>query len=216
MRILFTTNPLVGHWLPMVPLARAAQRAGHDVFVAAGPDLVPDVERRGFPAWPIGPDLATIQAGLRDRPRAADESPMAATVADGLAMFADPAVGRARDLLALTAGWPPDVVVREVYELGGAYVPANLHVLHGLGAHFPSFADLAALALDHLSSTLGPPAAGPLPSTAYVDPFPAVLQPPDDRPFSDVIGIRPEAGEVRPGDVLPPSIAALRTSGPST
>lgn len=100
------------------------------------------------------------------------------------------------------------MVVREIYELGGAYVPAGLHVLHGLGAHYPNFVDLATLALGHLASTLGPPAAGPLPATAYVDPFPAVLQPPDDRPFADVIGIRPEAGEVRAGDVLPPGIEA--------
>lgn len=210
MRILFTTNPLVGHWLPMVPLVRAAQRAGHDVVVAAGPDLIPDIERRGFAAWPIGPDLATIHAGLRDRPRAADEEPMDRLVADGLAMFADPAIGRARDLMEHTAGWPPEVVVREIYELAGAYVPAGLHVLHGLGAHYPNFVDLATLALGHLASTLGPPAAGTsLPTTAYIDPFPAVLQPPDDRPFADVIGIRPEAGEVGPGDVLPPGIEAL-------
>lgn len=210
MRILFTTNPLVGHWLPMVPLVRAAQRAGHDVVVAAGPDLIPDIERRGVPGWPIGADLATIQAGLRDRPRAAGEGPMAGLVADGLAMFADPAVGRARDLLEQTRSWKPEVVVREIYELGGAYVPAGLHVLHGLGAHYPNFVDLATLALGHVAATLGPPAAGTsLPATAYVDPFPAVLQPPGDRPFADVIGIRPDAGEVRPGDVLPPSIEAL-------
>ena len=48
MRILLTSNPLVGHWLPMLPLARAAQAAGHEIVVAAGPNVVPDIERRGF------------------------------------------------------------------------------------------------------------------------------------------------------------------------
>jgi UDP:flavonoid glycosyltransferase YjiC (YdhE family) len=50
MRILCTSNPLVGHWLPMLPLARAAREAGHDVIIATGPDAVPEIERRGFAA----------------------------------------------------------------------------------------------------------------------------------------------------------------------
>jgi hypothetical protein len=122
MRILFTSNPLLGHWLPMLPLARAAQEAGHEVVIAAGPDVVPDIERRGFSAWAIGPDLESIQAGLRDRPRAPAESDADRTVADGMAMFADPAVVRAHHLLDRTAAWRPNVVIREIYELGGMYV----------------------------------------------------------------------------------------------
>ena len=108
MRILFTSNPLVGHWLPMLPLARAAEAAGHEVVVAAGPDVVPDIDRRGLTAWSIGPDLAATQAGVRDRPRAANESDAARTVGDGLAMFAAPAIERApASLLGLRqAGCP--------------------------------------------------------------------------------------------------------------
>jgi hypothetical protein len=45
--------------------------------------------------------------------------------------------------------------------------------------------------------------------TPYVDPFPPVLQPPDDQPFTDVIAMRVGAGQVRPGDVLPESVMAL-------
>ena len=88
MRMLLTSNPLLGHWLPMLPLARAAQEAGHEVVIAADRDVVTDIERRGFSAWPIGPHLETIQAGLRDRSRAAAESDADRTVADGMAMFA--------------------------------------------------------------------------------------------------------------------------------
>ena len=69
MSILFTSNPLVGHWLPMLPLARAAQRAGHEVAVAAGPDAVAEVERRGFTAWSVGWDFQTVWAGMLTRPR---------------------------------------------------------------------------------------------------------------------------------------------------
>ena len=210
MRILLTSNPLVGHWLPMLPLARAAQAAGHEVVVAAGPNVVPDIERRGLTAWAIGPQLETIQAGLRNRPRGAAESDADRTVADGMAMFADPAVARAHDLLDRTADWRPNIVVREIYELAGMYVPADLHVLHGLGAHYPNFVALAQLALDRVRSSLGDPAwRVPMADTPYLDPFPAVLQAPDDQPFTDVIQIRPDAGEVRPGDVLPERVIAL-------
>jgi UDP:flavonoid glycosyltransferase YjiC (YdhE family) len=210
MRILCTSNPLVGHWLPMLPLARAAQEAGHDVVIATGPDAVPEIERRGFTAWSIGSDLGTIQTGLRSRPRSPAETDQERTVADGLAMFADPAIARARDLLDRTADWRPDLVVQEIYELGGTYVPARLHVLHGLGAHYPNFIRLAELALAHVRTTLGEPARRvPIADTPYVDPFPPVLQPPDDQPFTDVIAMQMGAGQVCPGDVLPKSVVAL-------
>lgn len=210
MRILCTSNPLVGHWLPMLPLARAAQEAGHDVVIATGPDAVAAIEQRGFTAWSIGSDLATIQTGLRNRTRSAAETDQERTAADGLAMFADPAITRARDLLDRTADWRPDILLREIYELGGTYVPARLHVLHGLGAHYPNFIRLAELALAHVGSTLGEPARQvPMADTPYIDPFPPVLQPPDDQPFTDVIAMRVGAGTVRPGDVLPESVVAL-------
>jgi UDP:flavonoid glycosyltransferase YjiC (YdhE family) len=210
MRILFTSNPLVGHWLPMLPLARAAEAAGHEVVVAAGPDVLPDIDRRGLTAWSIGPDLATTQAGVRDRPRAANESDAARTVGDGLAMFAAPAIDRARELVGLAAGWLPDVVIQEIYELAGAYVPARLHVLHGLGAHYPGFVGMRELGLGYVGSTLGPPAwQTPVADTPYIDPFPPMLQSQDDRPFNDVLGVRPDAGEVGPDDVLPQSVGQL-------
>jgi len=210
MRILCTSNPLVGHWLPMLPLARAAREAGHDVIIATGPDAVPEIERRGFTAWSIGSDLEAIQTGLRSRPRSAAETDEERLVADGLAMFAGPGIARARDLLDRTADWQPDMVVQEIYELGGTYVPARLHVLHGLGAHYPNFIRLASLALGHVRSTLGEPARRlPMADTPYVDPFPPALQPPDDQPFTDVIAMRVGAGEVRPGDVLPDSVITL-------
>jgi UDP:flavonoid glycosyltransferase YjiC (YdhE family) len=210
MRFLFTSNPLVGHWLPMLPLARAAEAAGHEVVVAAGPDVVADIDRRGLTAWSIGPDLATTQAGVRDRPRAANETDAARTVGDGLAMFAAPAIDRARALVVLTAGWLPDIVIQETYELAGDYVPARLHVLHGLGAHYPGFVGLRELALGYVGSTLGPPAwRAPVADTLYIDPFPPILQAQDARPFKDVLAVRPDAGEVGPGDVLPPSVGQL-------
>lgn len=210
MRFLFTTNPLTGHWFPMLPLAAAAVRAGHEVVVATGPDLVGDVERRGFRAWSIGPDLPSVRTRLASRPRAAAESKQERVLGDAMVMFADPGLERARDLLTAAQEWTPDIVVREIYELGGAYLPARLQVLHGVGSHYPGFVGLAQLASSRIAGALGPPAWDqPLGSSLYVDPFPAGLQPPDDTPFADVLRVRPEAGRPDPDPALERRLAAL-------
>ncbi len=210
MRFLFTANPLVGHWLPMLPLVRAVRRAGHEVVVATGPDLVPDVERRGLAGWSIGADLETIQAQHRARPVAAEESEVDRIIGSGLAMFAVPAIGRARDLERLTRDWAPDVIVSEIYELGGSWVPARLHVWHGLGAHYPNFVRLAQLCEGRVRTELGDPVRRTsVGETPYVDPFPTQLQPPGENPYSDVVAMRPAAGEVAAGDALPPSVRGL-------
>jgi UDP:flavonoid glycosyltransferase YjiC (YdhE family) len=54
-RILVTTNPAHGHFLPMPPLMNAARSAGHDVVVATGSDLAREVGRHRFPVWAVGP-----------------------------------------------------------------------------------------------------------------------------------------------------------------
>jgi hypothetical protein len=137
---------------------------------------------------------------MRSRPRLETETEEERTVADGLAMFADPAIGRARDLLDRTADWQPDIVVREIYESGGIYVAASLHVLHGLVAHYPNFIKLAERGLAHVRSDLGEPGvAGGNGRHLLRRSVPPVLQPPDDQPFINVIAMRVGAGEVVPG-----------------
>ena len=54
MRVLFTTLPASGHFHPLVPLARAALQAGHEVAFAAPASFCPAVERVGFRAYPAG------------------------------------------------------------------------------------------------------------------------------------------------------------------
>lgn len=57
MRVLLSCWLAQGHLLLMVPLLRAAQRAGHEVVVSSGRDLAGAVTRL--------PDRATISAPLR-------------------------------------------------------------------------------------------------------------------------------------------------------
>jgi UDP:flavonoid glycosyltransferase YjiC (YdhE family) len=168
------------------------------------------VRRRGFTCWSIGPELAVIQEGVRNRPRPDGASEAEEMVGNGLAMFAHPAVERARDLFRLTSAWPPDLVVREIYELGVDHVaPDAVHVRHGLGAHFPGFAALVELARAEVARRLGRPVpARAVAQTPYLDPFPALLQvPPEDQ--GKVLPIRPHAGEVLPGEELPVAFRRL-------
>ena len=82
MRILFTAGPFVGHVFPMVPLMDAARDAGHEVVIATGAEMVPDLQRRGFTTWTVGPALgeavAELTAGQR-RPAATTRSNSPAT-----------------------------------------------------------------------------------------------------------------------------------------
>ena len=54
-RVLFTSCPAYGHVLPMLPLMRAAERAGNDVRVATGPDLLGPLSSRGLDVRAVGP-----------------------------------------------------------------------------------------------------------------------------------------------------------------
>jgi UDP:flavonoid glycosyltransferase YjiC (YdhE family) len=53
-RVLFTSCPAYGHVLPMLPLIRAAERAGHDVRVATGPDLLVPLTSLGLEVHAVG------------------------------------------------------------------------------------------------------------------------------------------------------------------
>ena len=66
MRILFTFVGGAGHFVPLVPVARAAAAAGHTVVFTCGARMVPVVERHGFVAVPTDP--GDVAAPLERRP----------------------------------------------------------------------------------------------------------------------------------------------------
>ena len=71
MRILFTCRPVVGHFYPLVPVARALAGAGHDVAFATHPSLQPAIASAGFRhvAAGLGPssrEVADLMAQARD------------------------------------------------------------------------------------------------------------------------------------------------------
>lgn len=211
MRILFSSSPLTGHLLPMLPLASAARRAGHEVIIASGADLSSETERRGFTAWPVGPTMAEIEEFGLPRTPGSEASEQQVLWSNVQRLFLNPSTVRAEQLVRLTEETPVDVVVQELYELGASYVrpTTGRRLVHGLGADFPGFVDLAVLGHAEMARSLGrPDVSEQYLAAPYIDPFPPVLHP-SDRPWRDVRSLRPEAGDAPAGASLPESFRRL-------
>ena len=201
-RVLFTSCPAYGHLLPMLPLVRAAERAGHEVRVATGPDLLGQLSARGLDARAIGPtwqEAWSVHGAVWADPDLPDEQKMM----DGVvALFGTPAVARLADLVEMAQEWRPDVIVHEVLEAAGPLLAGRLGVpgvVHGFGPMFPVYAAL----LGPAGAAIGEPDLWPQASSERaLDICPASLQPDDGPlPWPDATPLRPSAGE--PGQVPP-------------
>ncbi len=212
MRILFTAGPLVGHVFPMLPLMDAARDAGHEVVMATGAEMVPDLQRRGFTTWTVGPALGEAVAELTAAsavPAATHEEQLGRDVVH---LFARPSVRRALDLIPRATAWRPDIVISEITELAGreaACATGALHVTHGFGTHVPGTSALAGVMFDHVSSELGTPNRRHAFETGlYIDPCPPGLQSPQFGDM-DIWPIRPVPGRVTPEERIPPQFLEL-------
>jgi len=105
--VLFSTNPYHGHFEPLTPLARACRDAGHDVAFASTSAFAPVVRAAGFDAVPAGVT-----------PTAAWPWQEPVTLA------------KARDLLDLAASARPDLVVRDMTDVGAVVAADVLGVPH--------------------------------------------------------------------------------------
>lgn len=119
MRILVTFVGGLGHLMPLLPIARAARAAGHEVAVAGSGNLVPRIEEAGFRAY------ATTPTVHHDGGRAArDSTPL--EVVDARASeveFATNFASRGARRMAsampeVVADFRPDVVLRDETDLG--------------------------------------------------------------------------------------------------
>jgi UDP:flavonoid glycosyltransferase YjiC (YdhE family) len=138
-RIVVCSLPSPGHTFPLIPLAVAARRAGHDVWYATATDLHPTLERFGLATVAVGvpmvqafTDPAFGGAGT-DAPR--PDAP--ALQERGRRVFGEiyPRV-IARDLRPVLADLRPDLLVEEVFNPGAglaARAAGVARVLHGFG-----------------------------------------------------------------------------------
>ncbi len=214
MRILITAGPAYGHLFPMLPLARAARRAGHEVVIATGAELAPLIERRGFTAWRVGPSWAEAEAMLRDSFAALDEpSPAERLRAAAQGLFGAPAARRAVELVPRAEEWRPGLVVHEVSELAGAVVAARTgsrHLVHGLGLMPPEYAAALVPAFEPLGRSWDvPDLAEEILARAYLDVCPPSLRPPGHPGWLRARPLRPAVGEALPEERLPDALGAL-------
>ncbi len=115
MRVLVSSVPGLGHLHPVLPVARAAAAAGHEVRVATGADRLDWVERCGATGVPAGlpHDELVSRAWALPTPERARQ------------MFTTLAVPpMARDLRSLVARWRPDVLLHEEGEYAAPLVAA--------------------------------------------------------------------------------------------
>src|SRR5215469_11813223 len=117
MRVLFVSNPGIGHVFPMVPLAWALRTQGHQVLVATMGDALAPTAHAGLPVADVRPGFdrrAQLERMFRENPDEVRErlrerltdlrevahrfARLSAIMVDGLVTVAD--------------AWRPDVIVQ--------------------------------------------------------------------------------------------------------
>lgn len=214
MRILFTSFPAYGHVNTMLPLAREARRAGHEVAFATGAELVPEIARRGLHAWLVGPSQAETNATVRAAyPNLETLTPQQRMRVAGPELFVGSAAKRARELIPRAQEWKPDLVVHEETELAGPLAAAHTgaqQIVHRLGLASAQLHTLLAPDFEQLCREWQvPELTDGHRSRIYLDICPPSLRTNDNPPGQRIQSLRPAAGEPGPGDRLPEALAAL-------
>ncbi|HET6831273.1 MAG TPA: glycosyltransferase [Solirubrobacterales bacterium] len=121
MRVLFTTRGSSGHLGPLVPFARACERAGHEVRVAAQEQFGANVERAGLPFAPFDAPERDEWMPLMSEFAKLDFQTANAVMIGKFFAGLDVAAGLPR-LTTFIEEWRPDVIVRESWEFGSSLV----------------------------------------------------------------------------------------------
>jgi UDP:flavonoid glycosyltransferase YjiC (YdhE family) len=121
-RILFSANPLYGHVLPLVPLARAAIGKGHDVAVLSGREVAGVIPPARLLVIPPGKRELTREVARRTGGGNAGTDPTPALAAE---LFAGARVDLAADrALSAAREFGPQLVVSESADFVGPLVAA--------------------------------------------------------------------------------------------
>lgn len=130
MRILFSSTPAFGHLAPLIPLARAARDAGHDVSFLTSAGMRDSIDA-SLPLLAAGPMPGVVVGELRKRGGSFSlERPEGSSAAPKqnfgfFTLSARLAIGEALDR---AEWWKPDLIVAERSDLVGPLVAAELGV----------------------------------------------------------------------------------------
>lgn len=126
MRILFSFAGGSGHADPLLPLARAAEGAGHVVAFACGPSMVSTVAAAGFTVFPTAKGDAEPPARIPLRPLDAEREDR--VLRDGFAGAAGRE--RAAAIVDLCSRWRPDLAVCDETDFGCMIAAEVLGLAH--------------------------------------------------------------------------------------
>lgn len=201
LNVLFSVRPFRGHLHPLIPLARAFRRAGHQVAIAAAEDVALVVTGAGLPWLPAGFNPREVWQAFPGEGSDYGYLAVQAKVADLLEIAVEQ--------------FPPDVVIREPTDLAAAIaaeVAGAVNVIYGLG-HFIPAASWRFLKADETVSALRRDyglAEDPGLDSLYRDLYLSVMPPPFERadrlPVPAVQRLRytPWDGDTQaPPDVIP-------------
>lgn len=133
MRVLVVASPMVGHVLPLLPLAGALREAGHEVLLATGPEGMSAARSGGLEVRDVAPGL---KVGPSFGKVALRHPVLAVRGADGRdrrtrfvgMLFAGLAARMTDGLSALAEEWSPDLVVQEPFAGAAGVVAATRDV----------------------------------------------------------------------------------------
>jgi UDP:flavonoid glycosyltransferase YjiC (YdhE family) len=129
-RVLFSTTAADGHFLPLLPLASAVRRSGHDVVFTTASSYADRVRREGFEVLVAGMDLDELErrfAGTREQLRTSHLPPperRARAFSGRFAAIEAPA--KVDELFAAAESWMADAIVHEPADLSAPLVAARL------------------------------------------------------------------------------------------
>lgn len=205
MRVLFVTRGSSGHLMPLVPFARAAQRAGHEVLVAAQRGLAGNVERTGLPFAPFdGPPEEEWRAIIAEAVTADIETAHARMISEYFGRM--DTVAALPELTRTVEAFKPDEILRDSWEFSSTLV-AHRHGIPltrvglGLAAGEAETIGLVAPVLEQLGL---PP--GALDATPYLTTIPEPLEDPAVPPPAETHRFRHDAGEPAPPQDGPPLV----------
>jgi UDP:flavonoid glycosyltransferase YjiC (YdhE family) len=195
--MLFTFAGGTGHFLPLVPLARAAEAAGHVVAFGAQPGLLTTVEEAGFRVYDTG-GRTLLVASERTPLLEVDMAREERAVRDGYA--GRTARERAAHVRRLCETWHPDVLVCDEMDFGALVAAEAVGIPHAtvvcIGSGSFVWPELVRDPLDELRAEHGlPPDPELLMLRRHLilSPFPPSFRDPADPLPGNAHAIRPVA-----------------------
>ncbi len=208
MRVLLSSTRGAGHFNPLVPIAEACRRRGHELLVAGPPSLADTVDEAGYPFWEFADPPADELGAVWSRvPTLSPDEQNEVVVGDIFGRLNTTAsLPRLREACEQ---WRPDVVVRDPSEFGSALAAEAHGTPHarvgiGLAATEELALPLVASTLDELRASIGLPAdpnAETLRAAPYLTSFPASLEEPSAPAQPDTLRFHDPAWDAAPSEL---------------